>query len=158
MMRVLSIVLVVLLASPALGRHILADAPAGDVKKMGDTHSGSAAGVVKTGSSSKGKEAKLGEYQLPPGLEGFQWSLSRASCISIPRLITVSTSGPSEAQQLMLLWHQSSTTTHHHQCTHSLLGSLCSHVIEISVHSLSFFESDCACACTLLLQVALTPM
>jgi hypothetical protein len=60
MMRVVLSIVVVLLASP----HTLADAPAGDVKKMGDTHSGSAAGVVKTGSMQQA--AKIGEYQLLP--------------------------------------------------------------------------------------------
>lgn len=39
------------------------DAPAGDVKKMGETHTGSAAGVVKdaaAGSGVKGQEKKIG--------------------------------------------------------------------------------------------------
>jgi hypothetical protein len=57
MRAALAFLVVVLLAASAFAR----DAPAGDVKKMGETHSGSAAGVVKDASAgTKGQEKKIG--------------------------------------------------------------------------------------------------
>lgn len=56
-MRSLCLLVFVVLAANALAR----EAPAGDVKKMGDTHAGSAAGVVKPASGTQGKESKIGE-------------------------------------------------------------------------------------------------
>jgi hypothetical protein len=57
MRTALALLVVLLLGASALAR----DAPAGDVKKMGETHSGSAAGVVKDASAGmKGQEKKIG--------------------------------------------------------------------------------------------------
>lgn len=55
-MRAVAFVVVALLAANAF-----AQAPAGDVKKMGETHSGNAAGIVKPATSgTKGSEKKIG--------------------------------------------------------------------------------------------------
>lgn len=56
-MRSLCVLVFVVLAANALAR----EAPAGDVKKFGETHTGSAAGVVKPASGTQGKDSKIGE-------------------------------------------------------------------------------------------------
>jgi hypothetical protein len=60
-MRALSIFVVLLLAVTVVAR----DAPAGDVKKMGETHTGAAAGVVQPAAAGRqGKEQKIGESRV----------------------------------------------------------------------------------------------
>jgi hypothetical protein len=60
-MRALPILVVLLLAATSFAR----DAPAGDVKKMGETHTGAAAGVVQPAAAGRqGKEQKIGETSM----------------------------------------------------------------------------------------------
>lgn len=57
-MKTVPILVMLLLAATAFAR----DAPAGDVKNMGETHTGAAAGVVQPAAAGrKGKEQKIGE-------------------------------------------------------------------------------------------------